>query len=197
MARVSEAKRVEYRERLLAAAAEAFAENGVGGARIDDISLAAGLAKGTVYNYFDSKEDLFREVLTAWSERVTASRTPVDDDSSIEDQLRSIVAADMAVMAELEAFARAAFREVLRASAGEVADLLPISDPLDAALQDVLSSGVRRRELRSDRSVEDHVRLFSAGVNGLLIERWMSGGALALDDIVRLSVDQFMNGAKA
>ena len=56
MPRVSEATRTENRARLLAAAADAFAEHGLHGARIDDISLAAGLAKGTVYNSLDEME---------------------------------------------------------------------------------------------------------------------------------------------
>ncbi len=46
------------RQRLLEAAAAAFARSGYENANINDISLAAGLAKGTVYNYFPSKRDL-------------------------------------------------------------------------------------------------------------------------------------------
>lgn len=46
------------RQRLLEAAAAAFAKSGYENANINDISLAAGLAKGTIYNYFPSKRDL-------------------------------------------------------------------------------------------------------------------------------------------
>ena len=46
------------REKLLAAAAEEFAQKGYVGANINDISTAAGFAKGTIYNYFPSKHDL-------------------------------------------------------------------------------------------------------------------------------------------
>ena len=50
MPRVSEATKAEHRQRLLDAAAAEFAAKGLDGARIDDISVAAGLAKGTIYN---------------------------------------------------------------------------------------------------------------------------------------------------
>jgi AcrR family transcriptional regulator len=50
--------RLNTREKLLAAAAEEFAQKGYVGANINDISMAAGFAKGTVYNYFPSKHDL-------------------------------------------------------------------------------------------------------------------------------------------
>jgi AcrR family transcriptional regulator len=50
--------RLTTREKLLAAAAEEFAQKGYVGANINDISTAAGFAKGTIYNYFPSKHDL-------------------------------------------------------------------------------------------------------------------------------------------
>ena len=46
------------RKELLAAAVTEFATNGFAAANINRISLAAGFAKGTIYNYFPSKRDL-------------------------------------------------------------------------------------------------------------------------------------------
>jgi len=48
----------ETRRRLLEAAAAEFAREGYASANINRISLAAGLAKGTIYNYFASKQAL-------------------------------------------------------------------------------------------------------------------------------------------
>ena len=50
--------RSETRSRLLKAAAVEFARFGYSKANIDNISKAAGYAKGTVYNYFSSKREL-------------------------------------------------------------------------------------------------------------------------------------------
>jgi AcrR family transcriptional regulator len=50
------------RARLVAAAKEVFAESGLLDARISDITARAGLSYGSFYNYFESKEALFREV---------------------------------------------------------------------------------------------------------------------------------------
>lgn len=50
-------------EALLQAARTEFAQRGVDGARIEDISRRAGLAKGSFYLHFRSKEDAFRELL--------------------------------------------------------------------------------------------------------------------------------------
>lgn len=56
------AKGRRTRLRLLEAAKEVFARDGFLDARISDISEAAGMAHGSFYHYFDSKEAIFREV---------------------------------------------------------------------------------------------------------------------------------------
>jgi AcrR family transcriptional regulator len=48
----------ERREELLDAAAQAFADKGVGRTTVSDITEAAGVAKGTFYLYFESKDHL-------------------------------------------------------------------------------------------------------------------------------------------
>ncbi|MGZ8347849.1 MAG: TetR/AcrR family transcriptional regulator [Allosphingosinicella sp.] len=48
---------------IVAAALALFAEKGFAAARIEEIAARAGLSKGTLYLYFDSKEALFRAVV--------------------------------------------------------------------------------------------------------------------------------------
>lgn len=54
------------REDLVDAAVEAFAARGVAGTSVDDIVRAAGVAKGTFYLYFETRDD----VVTAVAERL-------------------------------------------------------------------------------------------------------------------------------
>src|SRR5207248_3120030 len=58
-------KGARTRARLLAAAKEIFEENGFLEARISDIAERAKLSHGSFYTYFDSKEQIFREVAAA------------------------------------------------------------------------------------------------------------------------------------
>jgi AcrR family transcriptional regulator len=53
----------ETRHRLLQAAKQEFAQNGFEKANINRISLSAGFAKGTIYNYFESKRMLMMELI--------------------------------------------------------------------------------------------------------------------------------------
>ena len=48
---------------LTAAALELFVEKGFAATRLDDIAARAGVSKGTLYLYFDSKEALFKAVI--------------------------------------------------------------------------------------------------------------------------------------
>ncbi len=50
-------------QQILDAAIEIFGENGFAGARTDDIAHKAGVAKGTIFLYFPTKDDLFKAVV--------------------------------------------------------------------------------------------------------------------------------------
>ena len=51
------------RSQLLDAARERFGKHGLAGTTVDGIAKSAGVAKGTVYLYYKSKEDILRHVL--------------------------------------------------------------------------------------------------------------------------------------
>ena len=48
---------------LTAAALELFVEKGFAATRLEDVAARAGVSKGTLYLYFDSKEELFKAVV--------------------------------------------------------------------------------------------------------------------------------------
>jgi AcrR family transcriptional regulator len=58
-----EAIRQEKRALILETALELFAQNGFHGTSISDISKKAGISKGLVYNYFESKEEILKSIV--------------------------------------------------------------------------------------------------------------------------------------
>ncbi|HVL18826.1 MAG TPA: TetR/AcrR family transcriptional regulator [Gemmatimonadales bacterium] len=52
-------------EEILEAAKHVFGESGYAGTKLEDVARRAGVSKGTLYLYFDSKEALFREMVRA------------------------------------------------------------------------------------------------------------------------------------
>jgi AcrR family transcriptional regulator len=89
-------RRAEERPReICAAALEVFAEKGFAAAKLDEIARRAGVSKGTLYLYFEDKEDLFRAVVRSAIapniEAVTA--TISSSDAPFPDVVRMFLAA--------------------------------------------------------------------------------------------------------
>jgi AcrR family transcriptional regulator len=61
----SEAAHAEKRNRILRAALEICAQKGVAAARMEEIAARAEVSKGTLYRYFESKEDLLLATILA------------------------------------------------------------------------------------------------------------------------------------
>src|SRR5215831_19824104 len=66
--RTSISKRWERRKEarpaeIVAAALQLFSDRGFAATRLDDVATVAGVSKGTVYLYFESKEQLFEAVV--------------------------------------------------------------------------------------------------------------------------------------
>ena len=57
------ARAAARREAILDAALDEFSAQGFAAARLDDIAMRAGVAKGTIYLYFADKEMLFQELI--------------------------------------------------------------------------------------------------------------------------------------
>lgn len=62
MPKISQERRAERREQILAAARRCFAEYGYEGATVVRLEEATSLSRGAIFNYFPSKEELFIEL---------------------------------------------------------------------------------------------------------------------------------------
>lgn len=81
--RVAQARRTRTRARILAAAVRVFTTKGRYGLVIDDFIQAAGVSRGTFYNYFPSVDALFEEA-SRWLEddlmvSIETALTPLAD----------------------------------------------------------------------------------------------------------------------
>ncbi len=76
------------RAQILTAARERFARRGVAGTTVSDIARAARVAKGTVYLYYRSKDEILRQVLwgdlAAWGDDALPA---IRDAGTIEERL--------------------------------------------------------------------------------------------------------------
>ena len=62
--------KTDKRELILHAALELIAENGFHGAPMSTIAETAGVAAGTIYRYFENKDDLIREIYSSLEDTI-------------------------------------------------------------------------------------------------------------------------------
>jgi AcrR family transcriptional regulator len=83
------------RERLLHAARELIEEGGYGAASVVAIADRAGVAAGTLYRHFDSKEDLFVELFRSVCDRevqaMKEAAASMPDDATHVDRLETVL----------------------------------------------------------------------------------------------------------
>ncbi len=140
------------RERILRAAIDVFAQNGYFNAKVSEIAKAAGVADGTIYLYFDGKEDLlvtiFREHTRNYLQSLERDLSTI---SRPEDRIRIAIRHHLeslgrdralAVVSQVELRHSLKFMSLL--SQQEVADYLGI---LRKIVEHGQNDGVFRRNL--------------------------------------------------
>ncbi|NOY92560.1 MAG: TetR/AcrR family transcriptional regulator [Deltaproteobacteria bacterium] len=198
MARITATQKLEVRRKLLEAAAQHFSEAGLDRASVDAISVAAGFAKGTLYNYFPSKQALFGAVIEEASRRAAERYREVEVEETTRAHLLALARADLEVMREEEDFMKVLVREAMSFRPESYALVTQHLGPYVLEVEAALARGVERGEIRGDRPTPQLALLF-VGLLGLMYgQHWGSAGAWpALDEVPELVVTSFLDGAGA
>jgi AcrR family transcriptional regulator len=190
------------RQAIIAAAANAFARDGFANARICDIADAAAVGKGTVYEYFASKEDLLlacclsrcaqdRAVIRrTLAERLPALAALVPEDGAaaastaplrLDDpvgalrELLVIAITHLLTHASrdcrlfMELFALSGEREEMKARVRPA--IHAVLAQWEATLGAMVGAGIAAGRMRPHPDIPGLARLFSATVDGLLLQR--------------------------
>src|SRR5215216_3230026 len=196
--RVTGQQKDVHRTKLLRAAATEFAAGGVDAANVNRISLAAGLAKGTIYNYFASKRELFLAVVEEASTRAAAGAAATPEDLPTSERLRAILESDVEWVRAHEDFARVLIREALAGDPRFQPDIVAAAAPFVERVAEILAGGVERGELRDDLAVDQLALLFSGLCELAVTLHWGAGGGWpALEEIPVLVASLFLQGAAA
>src|SRR5678809_834769 len=82
----------DKRERILHAAERVFADHGFYNAKVSEIAKLAGVADGTIYLYFKSKDDLLISLFESRMERVNADlRATLAAEPNALERLRRVI----------------------------------------------------------------------------------------------------------
>ncbi len=154
MARLPAKTRVQTiartREQFLEAAATEFAREGYRGANINHISLAAGFAKGTIYNYFPSKRMLMMALIdTTAAAHATSVLKHVEMASTTEMQMGRFFQASFAFVEQHLAQAQVIVHIIYGPDNEFKRRVYRAYGPMfRVVVQDVVKRGIARGELR-------------------------------------------------
>lgn len=182
------------------AAERVFTRAGFYTTRMADIAREAGVGVGTLYNYFESKELIFSEILAARHEEFKCA---VEAAATAEDpieRLAQIVRSSLACLDDHGGL-YAVFME--RGAIGESDVERLVSDKaargytefLDL-LDKTLRAAIRAKKLRSDTDARLLVSVLSGAMNGATYAWFKRGRRGRLSAITDELLELFLNGAR-
>ncbi|MBT2543648.1 TetR/AcrR family transcriptional regulator [Streptomyces sp. ISL-44] len=181
-------RRQATRQKLYEAAVTLIAEQGFSATTVEEIAERAGVAKGTVYYNFASKNDLFEELLRhgvgllTVSLRTAAEETEARGGSRVE-ALDAMIRAGLVFIDRYPAFTQLYVAELWRTNRAWQSTLMVVRQEAVAVVETVLREGVERGEL----SAEIDVQLTAAALVGMVLVAaldWQSfQSERSLDDV--------------
>jgi len=175
-AKRSPEQRADKRARILAAAAEVFVSSGFHETHISHIARAAGVADGTIYLYFSSKESLLAAL---FEDNVSRFFRLIDDElAAIEaprDKLLRVVALQLGLLDRERGLAEL-LTVNLRQSSRAVRELVaPHFIAYLDRIERVVAEGQARGEFRKDLSARVAARAIFGALDGVTLT-WALGG---------------------
>ncbi len=176
------------RAQILDAAARIFASRGFHAARVQDIAREAGIANGTVYNYFPTKDALLLGLLDRLNEtEARPAQIALLQTGSARDALAAVIKHRLAVLGESEDLLRALLPEILVNPELRARYLHEVIEPSFA-----LGTAPMEARLGKERA-EQLSRALAASVFGLVMFRLLEDPVAVAhaDAIAELLADRF------
>ncbi|HEY0005999.1 MAG TPA: TetR/AcrR family transcriptional regulator [Pyrinomonadaceae bacterium] len=188
----------DKREAILRAATQVFARNGYFNSKVADIARAAGVADGTVYLYFKSKEEILHSIFDrSMDEAIRNGRKQLEEMRGPREKLRRIAELhlerlgadrDLAVVFQVELRGSTKFMEEF--SAAGFAEYLGL---IRETFEEGQRAGVFRRELNA----KVFAKIFFGALDEMATNWILSRRRYKLAPMAEQVLDIFLNGVSA
>ncbi|MDP2726941.1 MAG: TetR/AcrR family transcriptional regulator [Dehalococcoidia bacterium] len=169
---------------MFTAAARIFREKGYSAASVQDIAEAAGMQKGGLYYYIDSKEDLLYQIMDHGISVLLASLEAIVSKTMAPSQkLRLAIESNIISIVEDPDSMIVALKERQALSPGHLSAYVIKRDRYEALFRQIIQEGIRRNEFRP---VDEKLTVFAllAMCNGVA-EWYRPSGPLPPRDVSR------------
>jgi uroporphyrinogen-III synthase/AcrR family transcriptional regulator len=174
-------RKEKKKERMLEVAAKLFSKKNYHEVMMDDVAQLTNVAKGTVYNYFTSKEELYFTIMSSKLNHLNTSlKIKINSEISIIDSLHTYVIHLYMFMMKYQNFFLMYQKEYMIAENEFCDQLRAMSEDLRSILSEIVYKGKRENQFRNiDESLA--VQLVLGSVFGSVqrgIENGYSGDKL-------------------
>jgi uroporphyrinogen III methyltransferase/synthase len=147
---MTEDKKEIKRTRIIEAAFQLFSTKNYHEVMIDDVAKIASIAKGTVYNYFSSKEELYFSIMRLRMEKLLSSlKKIIESETSIINSLHAYVIHLYMFMMKYQSFFLIYRKETLKSENDICAEILFMETELRSLLQNLIGQGNKEGYFRS------------------------------------------------
>jgi uroporphyrinogen-III synthase len=145
-----ETKKQIKRERILEAAADLFSQKSYHEVMMEDVAKMTSVAKGTVYNYFSSKEDLYFSIMSLRMENLIKSlKKQIENEQNSIDSLRSFTVHLYMFMMKYQNFFLMYRKDSLNSENDFCVELRELEHQLKTILTSIIDSGVSEKVFRN------------------------------------------------
>ena len=142
-------RKEKKRERMLEVAAELFSKKNYHEVMMDDVARLTDVAKGTVYNYFSSKEELYFTIMSSKLGHLNLSlKTRIASEISVIDSLHIYTIQLYMFMMKYQNFFLMYQKEYLNAKNEFCDELRSMNEELKSILSNVIYKGKRENHFR-------------------------------------------------
>lgn len=175
MTSVRETKKKETRQAIMQAAITLFSEKGFEKTSIEELAKAAGIGKGTIYGYFQTKSDILHafceDELECLRQELTSN---ADKEIPVLQQMVSIYMAEFHKIIENREFARLFMQQTAFPRDVDLKRHLETEDNYFSLLFPLLEKAQERGELRNDLDAL-HITGHFYGLYLMLVSAWFTG----------------------
>ena len=138
------------RQDILNSAMEIFGEKGFHKGTIEDIAHNANIGKGTVYEYFDSKQEIFEQMILETLRGYTGeAKLVVDKENTTKGKLRALLTFNIEFVEKKSAIIEKAFFGFENISKDFIPSIMKLHDKIFIFIQDLVEEGIRKGEINN------------------------------------------------
>lgn len=170
----------DRKEEILEAALDIFAEKGYFNSRVAEIVEEVGIAKGTFYLYFNSKKELFLEMINRYEvliEKNIDLEVLQDDQVSLEDKLRKITQNYFEFYLKNKKLTSVINREAVSIDDDFFIELQKMKKTTDKIYREIYEMLIKNNEISAENNFEMFINLYSGVIssyimrNSIILER--------------------------